>query len=165
MSLPGEILNPTQADLKAIIDYVNGVQPDAVKTRNARALSLIQSFQGWYQNLGPLDHIFDQETLNEAKRRRNEINVALGTTIPLDQVPADAPQTPPNANVWVTKLEKDISDAPSQVVTLVKVAAVVGVGIVLWNLYQGTKKTPHTEHDESEDDIESRAEAHLRHST
>jgi hypothetical protein len=156
------LLNPLQDDLKAIADYINGRQPDAVRTRNARALSLVQSFQGWYQNLGPLDHVFDKETLNEAKRRRNELNAALGETIPLDQVPADSPQQPPDANTWVKTLEKDVSDAPSQVVTLVKVAAVVGVGIVLWNLYQGTKKSSPVEH-VPEEDIEDSADRYLKH--
>jgi hypothetical protein len=161
-SISDAILSPLQQDLKAIIVYVNERQPEAVRTRNASALALIQNFQGWYQNLGPLDHVFDQETLNEAKRRRNAINTALGQAIPPEQVPADAPQQPAAPNTWVTKLEDDLSTAPGQLATLLKIAAVAGVGIVLWNLYQGTKKSEHVEH-EPEEDVEDRAHRVLTH--
>lgn len=155
------LLNPLQDDLQAIITYVNERQPEAVRSKNAKALALIQNFQAWYQNLGPLNTIFDQETLNEAKRRRNDINAALGQTIPLDQVPADAPQQPPAPNTWVSDIEQGVTSAPSQLISLIKVGAVVGVGIVLWNLYKGTK---HEEHEsEPEEDVETRAHRFLTH--
>lgn len=156
-----DVLNPTQADLKAIYDYVNSRQPDAVKTKNVKALSLIQQFQGWYQNLGPLDQIFDVETLNEAKRRRNDINTALGEAIPLEQVPADNPQQPADTNEWVSKLKKDVSEAPSDIVNFVKIAAVIGGGIILWNLYKATKSEP-SSHEES-DSLENKTERMLTH--
>jgi hypothetical protein len=155
------LLNPLQDDLKAIADYVNSRQPEAFTSRNSKALTLIQGFQAWYQNLGPLDKIFDQETLNEAKRRRNDINAAFGEAIPLSQVPADAPQQPPAANEWVSKLEKDVANAPSDVIGLVKVVAVVGAGLLLWNFYQGTKKHEPEHHDE--DELDRRADDTLRH--
>jgi hypothetical protein len=162
-SISEALLSPLQADLKAIYEYVNSLQPEAFRSKNQPALTLIQDFQAWKQNLGPLDKLFDQETLNEAKRRRNAINAAMGNTIPLDRVPADNPQQPPAANQWVSKLEDDLSKAPSDVVGLVKTVAVIGAGLLLWNLYQSTKKSA-PEHHSEEDDVEKRAYDTLRHS-
>ncbi len=158
-SISDALLTPLQADMKAIYVYVNSSLPRAIAAKNAKAVALIQNFQGWFQNLGPLDHLFDQDTLSEAKRRRNDINTALGEVLPPDWIPADNPQQPPDQNAWVADLKKGAEEAgklPAELVTLLKVVAALAGGVLLWNLYQGTKKNEH-EHEEPEEDVEVRA--------
>ena len=143
MGMWDDLVNPTQGDLSAIYAWVKEQRP---KTRKRpAALPLIESFESWYQGLGATDWLFDTETLNEAKRRRNEIEKALGEVIAPDWVPADSPQTaPPKGELAGLKesLEeagRKLSDAPSQAIGLIKVVVVVGAGILLLNLFRKTR--------------------------
>jgi hypothetical protein len=138
-----DLINPTSSELEAIYAYVRAQRP---KTKaHPAALPLIESFESWYQGLGITDWAFDVETLNEAKRRRNAINAALEAVIAPDWVPADAPQVaPPKGELAglkesIEEAGRKLSDAPSQAVTLLKVGVVVGVGVVLFNLWRGTR--------------------------
>jgi len=86
--------------INAIYDYVRAQRINTPKYPNL--LPLIQSFEGWYQGLeestkvGVITHIVNLADVNEAKRRRNQINSVIGAQIPNDQIPADAPQTSPD---------------------------------------------------------------------
>jgi hypothetical protein len=132
-----DILNPTKADLAAIYEYVRSRRPDAVS--KPKAMAVIVAFESWYQGLGLTDAVLDNETLKEAKRRRAELNAALGDELPASAVPVDAPQTPPPRDETLDAIRAGIPEAGSQLVTLVKVAAVAAVGVLLLNLYSGTK--------------------------
>lgn len=93
--------------LNAIYEYVRSQRPRIAEYPGI--LPLIESFEGWYQGLeeaskrgiGVLDpgiyrSKITQSEVNEAKRRREEINKILGEHIPDSTIPADAPQTPPD---------------------------------------------------------------------
>ena len=137
MGLLDDLVNPTRADLDAIYAFVRAQRPAA--SSNPEALKQIESFEGWYQGLGLTDALLDNETLKEAKRRKAALLVAMKQTLPADYVPADAPQTPPPRDETLDAMKAGLSDTAGQAVSLVKVAAIAAVGIVLLNLYQGTK--------------------------
>jgi hypothetical protein len=137
MSLFDDVFNPTKADLEAIYQYVRSRRPDAVG--KPAALAAIVSFESWYQGLGLADAVLDAETLKEAKRRREAVNAALGDVTPADRVPVDAPQTPPPRDETLDAIRAGIPEAGGQLVSLVKLAAVAAVGVLLLNLYSGTK--------------------------
>lgn len=104
-------------DLEAVFEYVKGKRP--LTTKFPKALPIIQSFEQWYQELGWYARYVDtDETMQEARRRRGELNDILGEKLPDTWIPADSPQTVPNA--------PPVPIIPTQY----KVAAAVGAGVV-----------------------------------
>lgn len=91
--------------INAIYEYVRNQRPRIGEYPGL--LPLIADFEGWYQaleeawskgiNLGVIAtrHIVSISDVNEAKRRRDEINGIMGEHIPDTNIPHDAPQTPP----------------------------------------------------------------------
>lgn len=134
-------VNPitTSADEATAIDTINAIY-DYVRAQRANIgqfptlLPLIQGFEAWYQALDEsanpggiaqaVSHVVNTADVNEAKRRRDDINTVMGQKIPDTQTPADAPQTPPPK-----------SDDSSSVDTGIKLLAVFGAGILLWKLF------------------------------
>lgn len=127
----------------AAIDAINAiyayVEAQRIKIPKFPAIGpLIDSFEGWYGQLeestkggmfpgmpGPsiLVHTVNVTDVNEAKRRRQEINDAMGAKLPSDSVPADSGQTP-----------ADKPPVDSTISTIVTTVAVVIGGIVLYKL-------------------------------
>jgi hypothetical protein len=97
----------TSPDEAEAINTINGIY-DYVRAQRVNVpkypaiLPLISSFEGWYQGLeestkvGIITHIVNLADVNEAKRRRGQINDTMGQAIPSNQTPADAPQTAPD---------------------------------------------------------------------
>lgn len=101
--------------IEAIYQYVRNQRPNIEKYPGL--LKKIENFEAWYQTLSWYDKNIDSsETLNQAKRLRNEVNDAMHQKIPDTWVPADAPQTSPQA--------------PPIISTKYKVGFSVGAGIV-----------------------------------
>jgi len=104
-------------DLEAVFEYMRGKRP--LTEKFPKALPVIQSFEQWYQDLGWYARYVDtDETMQEARRRREELNDILGEKLPDTWVPADSPQAVPKAH-------------PTPIIpTQYKVAAAVGAGVV-----------------------------------
>ena len=81
----------TVMNLEAIYEYVRNCRAEVPKFPTV--LPLIQSFEGWYQTL----ELVTDTDLGEAKRRKAAIDAVLGRKLPDNWIPADVPQTPPNA--------------------------------------------------------------------
>jgi hypothetical protein len=76
------------ADLTAISDYVENQRPLIPKFRGLQAK--IEDYEHWLQGLGWVDiHVMINDTLAEAIRRKDEINVITGQSRPADVIPAD----------------------------------------------------------------------------
>lgn len=100
----------TSPDEQRAIDSLNAISTYITSQRSKSTqfpaiLPLIKSFEGWY---GLLEEkratasfielpIITVTEVNEAKRRRYEIDVLTGNTTPEDRIPGDSPQTPPDA--------------------------------------------------------------------
>lgn len=76
------------ADLKAIYDYVESLRPSIPQHPTLQAA--IESFEKWYQALSYSDvHIFIDDTIAEAARRRDLVNAAMDQQLDPSWVPAD----------------------------------------------------------------------------
>jgi len=124
--------------INAIYDYVRNQRPRVNEYPNL--LPLIADFEGWYQaleeawskgiNLGVIAtrHIVSISDVNEAKRRRDEINGIMGEHIPDTNIPHDAPQTPPGK-------PKDYGIDPEFDMTGALTIAGIGIGaLILYKL-------------------------------
>lgn len=69
-----DIVNPTKQDLEAIHTYVIGLKS---KNPPPAASTLISLFEKWYASLGVTDWFLDEDTLQEARRRRDAIDEAM----------------------------------------------------------------------------------------
>jgi hypothetical protein len=88
---------PERDELVAIDKYVRELRPRIPEFPALKPL--IESWEGWYGALDAIDlsPLKSSDTLGEAKRRRTAINNAMGAKLPDTWVPADGPQTPPEA--------------------------------------------------------------------
>lgn len=76
------------ADLKAVYNYVQRQRPLIPKFPELQ--SKIEDFEHWYQGLSWSDiHVFINDTIAEAFRRRDEINRLTENVLPADWVSAD----------------------------------------------------------------------------
>lgn len=134
-------INPitTSADEATAIDTINAIY-DYVRDQRANVdkypalLPLIQGFESWYQGLDAsvnpggiaqaVSHVVNTADVNEAKRRRDDINTAMGEKIPDTVTPADGPQTPPPK-----------PDDNSSIDTGIKLLAAAGAAFILWKLF------------------------------
>lgn len=76
------------ADLVAISDYVQNARRQIPNFPSIQGQ--IEDFERWYQGLTWYDvHIMINDTLAEARRRRDALNQAMNQVRPADWVPAD----------------------------------------------------------------------------
>ncbi len=82
------------ADIKAIYVYFENQRP--LIPKYPRIQQLIESFEDWYGNLTYWDtNIMSNDTLAEATRRRNELNLAMNGAPDPTVIPADRLQNNP----------------------------------------------------------------------
>lgn len=80
------------ASLDAIAAYVRAARAELA--RYPEAEPLIADFERWYQSIDALARFRSGPSLlGEARRRRDEINRAIGQRLPATWDPADRPQT------------------------------------------------------------------------
>ena len=114
--------------INAIYDYVRAQRINVNKYPSI--LPLIQSFEGWYQGLeesaktGVISHVVNLADVNEAKRRRKQINDIMGQAIPDDVTPVDAPQTAPDKP----------PEAPNYIAQAIGAVALVGAAYLAYKL-------------------------------
>jgi hypothetical protein len=109
------------ADLRAIYTYVENARRSIPKFPTIQPL--IEDFERWYQGLSWYDvHIMINDTLAEARRRRDELNVAMNQVLPADWVPADRVSTPPGSGANLPGVKPP---PPPLIPTWAKVTAVV----------------------------------------
>lgn len=115
------------ADLRAIYDYVLN-QKKKIPTTPGLA-DKINSFVSWYQQLSWWDlHVNMADTLAEAFRRRDEINVLENNVLPADWIPADMRDRPPGA---ASGLSAPVPPKEPWIPTKYKMAAVItGAAVV-----------------------------------
>jgi len=132
----------TSPDETAAIDTINGIyqfvrDQRAIAADHPGTLDIIQKFEAWYQGLeestkvGLITHVVNQTDVNEAKRRRDDLNNALGSHLPDDYTPVDAPQTSPKGPDY--EQGKNPPDDP--LTAAFKVGGVVAIGYVLYKIF------------------------------
>ena len=114
--------------INAIYDYVRAQRVNVPKYPSI--LPLIQSFEGWYQGLeesaktGVISHVVNLADVNEAKRRRKQINDIMGQAIPDNVTPFDAPQTAPDKP----------PESPNYIAQAIGAVALVGAAYLAYKL-------------------------------
>jgi hypothetical protein len=132
----------TSPNEAAAIEEINGIYGYVTSQRlgaadHPGALDIIQRFEAWYQGLeestkvGLITHVVNQTDVNEAKRRREDLNAALGQHLPDDYKPADAPQTPPKGPDY----EQGRNPPDDPVTTALKIGGLAAIGFVLYKIF------------------------------
>lgn len=131
----------TSPDEGAAIDTINGIYEYVRSRRDIAgnypgALDVIQRFEAWYQGLeestkvGLITHTVNQADVNEAKRRREDLNTAIGQHIPDDYKPADVPQTSPKGPDYEQGKNPPSDELPAGIWA----AIAAGVAFVLYKI-------------------------------
>lgn len=121
-------------EVNSIYDYVRAQRVNTPKY--PAALPIIKAFEAWYQGLeqstkvGLITHVVNVADVNEAKRRRGELNDALEQHLPDNQTPADAPQTPPSG----PDFEQGKGPEDNGVRTALTLGGVALGALILWKL-------------------------------
>jgi hypothetical protein len=117
--------------LDAVYTYIENQRPLIAKYPKLQPL--IESFEGWYQNLSWTDkNIMSNDTFDEAVRRRDAINAVMGEVLPATWIPGDVARTappppPPGGTPWPLWLKVTLGFA--------------GAGLVVYALHDVVKIT------------------------